>query len=96
MFLSRELSNAGGTKGSTTMETRHDVATKRDVRLSVGGRWAEKWRTELRRPWTAAATAMLTGIESWRLELEYVSLWSNEGFTAVNKIDRMNGDQAPS
>lgn len=32
-FLSRELSRAGGTKGSTTAETRHDVATKRDVRV---------------------------------------------------------------
>lgn len=41
------------------METRHDEATKRDVRVSGRGRWAEKWRTELRSPEAVIATAMM-------------------------------------
>ena len=34
ILFSRELSRAGGTKGSTTAETRQDRATKREVRVA--------------------------------------------------------------
>lgn len=54
MLFSRELSKAGGIKGSTTIETRADDAKNREARLSGRGRWAEKCRTELRVNWAIA------------------------------------------
>lgn len=42
----RELSRAGGTKGSTTPDTRQDRVMARAARLSGRGRCAEKRRIE--------------------------------------------------
>lgn len=42
----RELSRAGGTKGSTTPDTRQDMVMARAARLSGRGRCAEKRRIE--------------------------------------------------